>query len=119
LLRPKVSAAWAWCPKALMTSCPETNSSTCAFSSPVSVHCLAKWAWERRATNTVIRVDSGTVATAIAASRGEIQSIMARDPHSIRKDMMSCVRSWFMAWAMLSMSFVARLRTSPRERSRK
>ncbi|BAS08869.1 hypothetical protein AHiyo4_22910 [Arthrobacter sp. Hiyo4] len=113
LLALKTAAAWSWYPKAIITSWPVTNSSTCAFNSPVSVHWRAKCAWDFRATITVIRVDKGTETSAIRARSGEIHSIMAKAPHSIRTDMISCVRTWLSACEILSMSLVTRLRTSP------
>ena len=48
----------------------------CALSRPVSVHCATNIFCDRRAIDRVTHSDSGTVATVIRVSSGEIVSII-------------------------------------------
>ncbi len=63
----------------------------------------------------VTQNDSGTVSREITASSGLIQNIIASTPMTVSTDVMSWVSVCCRVFAMLSMSFVTRLRTSPRE----
>ena len=55
----------------------------CALIPPVLFHCATKCFCERFAINAVTMIDSGTVATAIKASSGEIHSIITRMPRTV------------------------------------
>ena len=58
--------------------------------------------------------ESGTVRTEMMASSGLIQTIMASTPMTVRMEVTSWVRVCWRVVAILSMSFVTRLRRSPR-----
>lgn len=64
--------------------------------------------------NAVTMIDSGTVATAIKASNGEIHSIITRMPRTVITDMTNWLSVCCKLCATLSMSLVTRERTSPR-----
>jgi hypothetical protein len=84
------------------------------LSLPVVAHCATKLGCERLPTAIVMRNDTGTVTSAITASRGEIQNIAPSTPTIVSSAVMSWANVCCKVWAMLSVSFVARLSTSPR-----
>ena len=94
-------------------------SSTCPFSRPVSFHWRANCFCDRLAITIVTTTERGTVSSEIAASRGLMVSIMIRTPMRVSTAVMIWVRLCCMVVAMLSMSFVIRLRMSPRAWSSK
>ena len=69
---------------------------------------------DRLAITAVTTIESGTEIRATRASSGEIQSIMARTPTSVRIELSSWLNVCCMVCWMLSMSLVTRLRSSPR-----
>ena len=91
-------------------------SSTWPLSVPVHFHCPTNCFWDRLAIAIVTPKESGTVSSAITASRGEIQNIIASTPTTVSTDVMSCVITCCSVVAMLSMSLVTRLSMSPRGR---
>lgn len=88
----------------------------CAFSLPVVFHCCTNCGCDRLPTRVAIRNDSGTVTSATSASSGEIQNIITSTPMMVSSELMSWPIVCWSVCPMLSMSFVARLRTSPRWR---
>ncbi|CAB5010976.1 unannotated protein [freshwater metagenome] len=62
----------------------------------------------------VTKNESGTVRTEMMASSGLIQTIMASTPMTVRMEVTNWVRVCWRVVAILSMSFVTRLRRSPR-----
>ena len=64
---------------------------------------------------SVTTTDSGTVTSAIRASSQLIHSIMARTPTTVSTDVTIWLKPCCSVVAMLSTSFVTRLKTSPCE----
>ena len=84
------------------------------LSRPVVAHCSTNCGWARLPILVVTSTDTGTVTSAISASSGEIQNIIASTPTMVSSEVTSWLRVCCSVWAMLSMSLVARLSTSPR-----
>ena len=93
---------------------PVCISSMCPFRVPVRSHWAANWRWERDAMSTVSTIESGTVRSEMTASSGLMRNIISRIPITVNSDVMSWVRLCWSVFEMLSMSFVTRLRMSPR-----
>ena len=89
-------------------------SSTWALSDPVWRHWSTNFALERLVMPFIVKIDSGTMATVIRASSGEISIIMTSTPTSVSVDVSSWLRVCWRLWATLSMSLVTRLSRSPR-----
>ena len=91
----------------------------CALSRPVLAHCATNKRCERRAITRVTHRDNGTVSTVSSVSSGEIVSIITNTAKTVSTD----VSSWLIVIdndvAMLSMSLVTRLSSSPRWRESK
>lgn len=86
----------------------------CALSLPVVFHCWTNCGWARLPTLVATTTETGTVIRATRASSGEIQNIMASTPTMVSSEATIWLRvCWSVCW-MLSMSLVARERTSPR-----
>jgi hypothetical protein len=64
--------------------------------------------------NIVAPAATGITSSDMSARIGLIQNIIARTPMMVAMDVMICVRLCCSVPAMLSMSFVTRLRVSPR-----
>ena len=86
----------------------------CPLSWPVVAHCRMNCGWARLPIRAATTMDTGTVTSAITASSGEIQNIMASTPTMVSSDVSSWLSVCCSVWAMLSVSLVARLSTSPR-----
>ena len=69
---------------------------------------------ERRAMKTVVAMADGTTSSEITARSGLIVNMISRTPMTVRTDVIAWVIVCCRVWAMLSMSFVTRLRVSPR-----
>jgi hypothetical protein len=110
---------WPRCPNTFTRSCPENVSSTCPLSRPVHFHWAMKCGCERLAMSIVTTKDSGTVRSEIVASSGLIQNIIPSTPMTVRTAVMSWVSVCWSVIEMLSMSFVTRLSTSPRDEESK
>jgi len=110
----KSSMTSSWRPKTFTTLWPVKTSSIWPSRSPVRSHCAANCFCERRAMNSVATTESGTTRTEMRARIQLIESIMSSTPTMVRAAVMSCVSVCCRVWEMLSMSFVIRLRTSPR-----
>ncbi len=78
-------------------------------------HWAMKRGRARLAISRIDQIDSGTVVKATRVSNGEIVSIITATPTSISTDLRSWLRVCWRLWDRLSMSFVTRLRRSPRE----
>ena len=74
----------------LTSAWPVKASSICALSAPVCAHCATNCFCERFAISRVTTIDSGTVTSAISASSGEIQNIIASTPMTVSSE----VSSW-------------------------
>ena len=70
--------------------------------------------WARLPILAATSTDTGTVTSAITASSGEIQNIMASTPMIVSSEVTIWLSVCCRVCAMLSMSLVARLSTSPR-----
>ena len=77
-------------------------------------HCAMNCFCARLPISAVRNTDSGTATSAMVARSGEIQNIMPSTPMIVSTDVMSMLSVCCSVWAMLSVSFVARLSTSPR-----
>ncbi len=62
----------------------------------------------------VTTIESGTARSEMTARIGLIVNIRISTPTTVRSAVISWVRLCWSVWAMLSMSFVTRLRMSPR-----
>ena len=102
-------------PKALTIECPVCISSTCPLSVPVRSHWAANCGCERRAMSIVTATDAGTISREMTASSGLIENIMISTPMTVKTAVISWVKLCWSVWPMLSMSFVTRLRMSPRD----
>lgn len=84
------------------------------MSAPVDFHCATNCGCDFLPIFAATKIDSGTVASATSASSGEIQNIITSTPTMVSSEFSSCPIVCCSVWPMLSMSFVARLSTSPR-----
>ena len=89
-------------------------SSTWPFSAPVCVHCATKSFCERLAICWVTSTDSGIVTSAMRDSSGEMRNIISTTPTTVSSEVSSWLIVCCRLWAMLSMSLVTRLSSSPR-----
>ncbi|CAM5670731.1 hypothetical protein SCALM49S_08556 [Streptomyces californicus] len=101
-------------PKTFTRVCPVYISSIWALSVPVTRHCRTNCGCDRLPTCVATTTDSGTVTSATSASSGEIQNIITSTPTIVSTELMSWPIVCWSVCEMLSMSFVARLSTSPR-----
>lgn len=101
-------------PKTFTRVCPVYISSMWALSLPVTFHCCTNCGCERLPTLVATTTESGTVTSATSASSGETQNIMTSTPTMVSRELMSWPIVCCIVCEMLSMSFVARLSTSPR-----
>ena len=105
------SSRW---PNTLTSECPVNISSMCPLSLPVVDHCWTNCGCARLPIAAATSTETGTVTSAISASSGEIQNIMASTPTMVSSEVTSWLSVCCSVCAMLSMSLVARLSTSPR-----
>lgn len=89
-------------------------SSIWALSFPVTRHCCTNCGCDRLPTCVATTTDNGTVTSATRASSGEIQNITTSTPTIVSRELINCPNVCWSVCEMLSMSFVARLSTSPR-----
>ena len=101
-------------PKTFTSECPVYISSMCALSLPVEAHCFTNCGCARLPSRLATSSDSGTVTSATRASSGEIQNIITSTPTMVSRELMIWPMVCWSVCPMLSMSLVARLRTSPR-----
>ncbi len=110
----KVSIASCWRPNTLTSEWPVNISSMWPLSLPVVDHWSTNCGCDRLPIRVVIQIDTGTVTSAMIASSGEIQNMNASTPMIVSTDVISWLNVCCSVWAMLSVSLVARLSTSPR-----
>ncbi len=89
-------------------------SSIWPLSLPVVAHCLTNCGCDRLPMIVVMTIDTGTVISAMSASTGEIQNMKTSTPRMVSTDVTSWLIVCCRVMAMLSVSLVARLSTSPR-----
>ena len=106
--------ASCWRPKTFTTLWPVNISSTWPLRSPVRSHCAANCFCDRLAMTMVMITETGTTSSEMSARIQLMESIMISTPTMVSTAVMSCVRVCCSVCEMLSMSFVMRLRTSPR-----
>src|SRR6478672_13592792 len=85
-----------------------------ALRCPVERHWLTNWPWERFITVQATNIEIGTETSAMQASNGLIQNIIARIVMTLTIEVSSCDMVCCSDWLMLSMSLVTRERISPR-----
>ena len=85
-----------------------------ALSLPVVRHCCTKCGCDRLPTRVATSADSGTVTSATSARIHDTQNIIASTPTTVSSELTSWPIDCWSVCPMLSMSFVARERTSPR-----
>ena len=91
----------------------------CALSAPVRRHWATNMPCERFMIARVTSSESGTETSAISASSGEIQNIIASTATTVSSEVISWLIVCCRVWLTLSMSLVTRLSSSPRgERSK-
>ncbi len=112
-VRNRASTSGAW-PKAFTMACPVMASSTRALSEPVWVHWATNRFFDCRATSFTMSNDAGIVISATSDRIGEMRNIIVTTPMRVRVDVSIWLSVCWRLWAMLSMSFVTRLRRSPR-----
>ena len=113
-LSSNVCSASARRPNTFTSSWPVNTSSTWALRSPVLSHWAMKWSFERRVMNEMKNNDTGIVTIATSASSTSIDSIMMMTPTIVNSDTSIWLSVCWRLCARLSMSFVTRLRRSPR-----
>ena len=113
LLR-NVASTSRWRPNTLTNEWPVNASSICALSAPVCRHWATNRPCERLVIALIVKIDSGTVITAMHASSGEMMNIITVTPTIVRTDVSIWLSDCCRLWAMLSMSLVTRLSRSPR-----
>ncbi len=89
-------------------------SSISPLSAPVCFHWAMNCFCDRLAICFVTMIDTGTATSAMSASSGETRNIMPSTPTTVSSEVSSWLRVCCNVWAMLSMSFVTRLSSSPR-----
>ena len=114
VLGERVASACSRWPNTLTSECPVYISSMWPLSLPVVDHCLTNCGWARLPIRATSETDTGTVTSAISASSGEIQNIMASTPTMVSSEVTIWLSVCCRDWARLSMSLVTRLRISPR-----
>ncbi len=77
-------------------------------------HCLTNCGCARLPSRAATNTEIGTVTSAISASSQEIENIMLSTPTMVSSEMITWLSVCCMLCAMLSMSLVTRLSTSPR-----
>ncbi len=85
-----------------------------ALSSPVAFHWATNSFCDRLPMTPATSTVAGMVTRAIRARVGETTNIMIRTPTTVSNEVSSWLRVCCRAWAMLSMSLVTRLSSSPR-----
>ena len=101
-------------PNTLTSPWPVKVSSTTALSSPVLFHCWMNFFCERFPIIAVTNTDSGMVTRAMRASSGEMTNIIVTMATTVSSEVTSWLSVCCRLWAMLSMSLVTRLSSSPR-----
>jgi hypothetical protein len=86
----------------------------CALSLPVIFHWAMNCGCARLPTLVATTTEAGTETSAIRASSGEIQNIIASTPTMVSSEFTTWPMDCCIDWPMLSMSLVTRLSTSPR-----
>ena len=104
-----------WRPKAFTTAWPVNVSSMSPFSCPVVRHWSMNFARDLAAIFFMVSMDDGITRRATSASCHDTVNIITMTPTMVRSDVMSWLRDCWRLWLMLSMSFVTRLSSSPRE----